>query len=54
MDKFELQDFNKRIGLNTKLDNISSEICKSYDLGNFISNELITIGYEDYNYYLTT
>lgn len=25
MDKFELQDFNKRIGLNTKLDNISSE-----------------------------
>lgn len=54
MDKFELQDFNKRIGLNTKLDNISSEICKNYDLGNFISNELITIGYEDYNYYLTT
>ena len=54
MDKFELQDFNRRIELNTELENISREVCKNYDLGNFISNELITIGYEDYNYYLTT
>lgn len=54
MDKFELQDFNKRIELNTDLDNISKKICQNYDIGNFISNELITIGYEDYNYYLTT
>ena len=54
MDKFELQDFNKRIELNTDLENISREICKAYDLGDFVSNELITIGYEDYNYYLTT
>ena len=54
MDKFELQDFNKRIGLNTELENISREVCKNYDLGDFVSNELITIGYEDYNYYLTT
>lgn len=41
MDTFELQDFNKRIGLNTDLKNISLEICKRYDLGDFISNELI-------------
>lgn len=54
MDTFELQDFNKRIGLNTDLKNISQQICESYRLGEFISNELITIGYEDYNYYLTT
>lgn len=54
MDKFELQDFNKRIGLNTDLDNISREICRAYSLGDFISNTLITIGYEDYNYYLVT
>ncbi len=54
METFELQDFNKRIGLNTDLKNISLEICKRYDLGDFISNELIEIGYEDYNYYLTT
>ena len=54
MDSFELQEFNKRIKLNTDLKNISELICKKYDLGQFISNELITIGYEDYNYYLTT
>lgn len=54
MDTFELQDFNKRIGLNTDLKNISEQICSQYNLGGFISNELITIGYEDYNYYLTT
>jgi len=54
MDKFELQDFNKRIELNTDLKNISEQICSYYNLGEFISNELIPIGYEDYNYYLTT
>lgn len=54
MNKFELQDFNKRIELNTDLKNISEKICKNYNLGTFISNELIEIGYEDYNYYLTT
>ena len=54
MEQFELQDFNKRIKLNTDLKNISEQICKRYNLGEFISNELITIGYEDYNYYLTT
>lgn len=54
MDKFELQDFNKRIGLNTDLKNLSTQICDYYNLGEFVSNELIEIGYEDYNYYLTT
>lgn len=54
MEQFELQDFNKRIDLNTDLKNISELICEKYDLGQFVSNELITIGYEDYNYYLTT
>lgn len=47
MNTFELQDFNKRIGLNTDLKNISELICNKYNLGNFVSNELITIGYED-------
>ncbi len=54
MDTYELLDFNKRIGLNTELDNISKEICRLCDLGDFVSNELIAIGYEDYNYYLET
>lgn len=54
MNTFELNDFNKRIGLKTDLRNISQKICDTYNLGEFISNELITIGYEDYNYYLKT
>ena len=54
MESFELHDFNKRIKLNTDLKNISNQICNYYDLGDFVSNEVITIGYEDYNYYLTT
>ena len=54
MDKFELKNFNKRIELNTDLKNISELICNNYDFGKYISNELITIGYEDYNYCLTT
>ena len=54
MDSFELKDFNKRIKLNTDLKNISKAICDEYELGDFVSNELIEIGYEDYNYYLTT
>ncbi len=45
MNTFELQDFNKRIGLNTDLKNISEQICNKYNLGNFVSNKLITIGY---------
>ena len=47
MDKFELQDFNKRIKLNTDLKNISEQICIYYNLGDFVSNELITIVYKD-------
>ena len=54
MDTFELRDFNKRIKLNTDLKNVSEQICNYYDLGDFVSNELIEIGYEDYNYFLTT
>ena len=54
MEQFELQYFNKRIGLNADLKNISELICQKYNLCQFISNELITIGYEDYNFYLTT
>jgi len=54
MENYELQDFDKRINLNTGLENISKEICTIYGLGDFVSNEIIPIGYEDYNYYLTT
>ena len=49
-----MNDFEKRINLNFPLEILSKEICKNYNLGEFIKNELIKIGYEDYNYILTT
>jgi len=49
-----MQDYYNRIDLNTDLSNISKEICKKYDLGNYISDKIIEIGYEDFNYILTS
>lgn len=49
-----LREFAKRINLNTDLDNISKEICNEYNLGQYISDTIIEIGYEDFNYILET
>ena len=54
MEEFELKDFNKRIGLNVELKEISKIICRKYGIGEFIDNKIIEIGYEDYNYVLVT
>lgn len=48
------QEFYDRINLNTNLENISKEICKKYNLDEYISDELILVGYEDFNYILNT
>ena len=49
-----MNDFEKRINLNFPLKILSQEVCKQYNLGDFVDNQLIKIGYEDYNYILTT
>ena len=49
-----MKEFESRINLNIGLDKLSLKVCEEYNLGNFISNKLIEIGYEDYNYVLTT
>ena len=49
-----MNDFESRINLNLPLEDISLKICNAYGLGEFISNKLIEIGYEDFNYILTT
>lgn len=49
-----MKEFESRINLNIPLEELSMKVCEKYDLGNFISNKLIEIGYEDYNYFLTT
>lgn len=48
------QEFKDRINLNTDLSNISKQICIKYKLGNYISDSVITVGYEDFNYVLET
>lgn len=49
-----MNEFENRINLNLPLEDISLKICNEYGLGEFISNKLIEIGYEDFNYILTT
>ena len=48
------QEFYDRINLNTNLDNISKEICRKNNLDEYISDGLILVGYEDFNYILST
>ncbi len=47
-------DFEKRINLNVPLEKLSQIVCENYKLGKFLDNQLIVIGYEDFNYILTT
>ncbi len=49
-----MNSFEERINLKFPLEFLSKEICSAYNLGDFVSNKLIKIGYEDYNYILTT
>ena len=46
--------FEERINLNFPLEILSKELCEKYNLGSFVGNDLIEIGYEDYNYILST
>lgn len=48
------QEFKDRINLNTDLNIISKQICRNYNLGEYISDTIITVGYEDFNYILET
>lgn len=46
--------FEERIGLNFNLDELAREICHKYQIGNLIECKLIDVGYEDFNFALTT
>ncbi len=46
--------FKQRIGFNGDLNAIAKIICKKFELGGFLNCELIPIGYEDFNFSLTT
>ncbi len=48
------QKFKSRISYDGEIKDISQEICREYNLGDFKSNTLILVGYEDFNYILNT
>jgi homoserine kinase type II len=49
-----MREFENRISLKQPLKKLSKSICKEYDLGEVVDNRLIKMGYEDYNFILTT
>lgn len=49
-----MKDFFQRISYKGKIDDISLIICKDFQIGGFISNKLVPIGYEDFNFILET
>lgn len=49
-----MKSYESRINLDIPLETLSNVVCDKYKLGKFIDNAVIKIGYEDYNYILTT
>ncbi len=49
-----LEEFYDRINLKSDLSDLSKVICEKYNLGQYISEEIILVGYEDFNFILTT
>lgn len=48
-----LQEFYDRINLKSDLSLLSKMICQKYNLGKYLSDEIILVGYEDFNFILT-
>lgn len=49
-----LEELYNRINLKSELCDLSKVICEKYNLGKYISEEIILVGYEDFNFILTT
>ena len=49
-----LQEFYDRINLENNLSQLAKIICQKYNLGKFLSEDIILVGYEDFNFILTT
>ncbi len=49
-----LEEFYDRINLKSDLPKLSKIICQEYNLGQYISEEIILVGYEDFNFILMT
>ena len=45
-----LKEFYERINLKTDLSKLAKIVCQKYSLGKFLSEEMILVGYEDFNF----
>mgnify|MGYP005789747647 FL=1 len=48
------EEFYDRINLKSELSDLSKIICEKYKFGPYISEKLILVGYEDFNFILST
>ena len=48
------KEYRKRVDLKIPLKQLSTIILKNYDIGNFVSNRVLYLGYGDFNYILVT
>lgn len=48
------EEFYARINLKSELSDLSKIICEKYKFGQYISEKLILVGYEDFNFILST
>ena len=48
------EEFYERINLKSELSDLSKIICEKYQFGQYISEKLILVGYEDFNFILST
>ncbi|MBU0898387.1 MAG: phosphotransferase [Nanoarchaeota archaeon] len=49
-----MKKYYQRIGYEGELKDISLVLCKDFGLGNFLSNRIVAVGYEDFNFVLET
>ncbi len=48
------QRYKDRIGYAGELSDISKPVCRAFNLGEFVSNEIVKVGYEDFNMIIET
>lgn len=49
-----MNSFESRINLSVPLQTLSKRVCEEYGLGELVENKIVEIGYEDFNYILSS
>lgn len=49
-----MEDFFERIDVNTSLSEIAREICTKCNIEDYVSSQIVEVGYEDFNFIIET